>query len=110
MANDKGDCDNRSRRSFLHLAAGSALLGLGAVPASLGGCARRVKPEETSASAATTPTPLVAPVNAKLVRVASVPTTVEGALLPELVADFQKKQSTLTVEISATDDVYGQAR
>src|SRR6185503_20957156 len=33
----------------------------------------------------------------------------EGALLPELVADFQKR-SGLTVELWATDDVYGQAR
>jgi tungstate transport system substrate-binding protein len=108
MANDERDGVDGERRSFLHLTGGSALLG--AIPALLSGCARpAVKPEETSPPAATTPAPPGAPVNAKLVRVLSVPTAVEGALLPALVADFQK-QSGLTVELSATDDVYGRAR
>jgi tungstate transport system substrate-binding protein len=108
MANDERDGIEGKRRSFLHLTAGTALLG--AISALSSGCARRtVKPEETSAPDAIAATTPAAPVNAKLVRVLSVPTAVEGALLPGLVADFQK-QSGLTVELSATDDVYGQAR
>src|SRR5215472_3116419 len=43
-----------------------------------------------------------------LVRVVSVPTAVEGNLLPMLVADFEK-QSSYKVELSSNDDVYGEA-
>ena len=44
-----------------------------------------------------------------VVRVASVPTAVEGNLLPTLVAAFEK-QSTYKVQLSSNDDVYGLAR
>ncbi len=43
-----------------------------------------------------------------LVRVASVPTAVEGNLLPTLIADFEQKTSH-KVQLTASDDVYGLA-
>jgi len=46
---------------------------------------------------------------ALLVRVASVPTAVEGNLLPTLVAEFEK-QSTMKVELTSHNDVYTLAR
>jgi tungstate transport system substrate-binding protein len=102
MTNNERDGVDGKRRSFLHTAT-TALLG--AIPVFLGGCTPRTgKPEETAAP----PPPSVA-VNAKVVRVFSVPTAVEGALLPALVDDFEK-QSGLHVELTAIDDPYGLAR
>lgn len=104
MANDERDGIDGKRRSFLHTAT-SALIG--AIPVFLSGCTPRAgKPEET---AAPPPPPTAAPVNTKVVRLVSVPTAVEGGLLPALVADFQE-QSGLRVELSANSDLYVVAR
>lgn len=73
-----------SRRAFLELSAGAAALAL--APA----CGRR------------DPAPAADPA---LVRVASVPTAVEGDLLPALVRDFAGR-----VELAARPDVYAAAR
>jgi len=75
-----------SRRAFLELTAGAAAVALG--PA----CSRH-----------DTPVPLVT--NPAVVRVASVPTAVEGGLLPALVHDFAPR-----VELVARPDVYDAAR
>jgi tungstate transport system substrate-binding protein len=76
-----------SRRTFLELSVGAAA-GAALAP----GCSRGDGPR----SAAT---------NAEIVRVASVPTAVEGDLLPELVRGF-----TPRVELTARPDVYDAAR
>jgi tungstate transport system substrate-binding protein len=47
--------------------------------------------------------------NASVVRVASVPTAVEGNLLPTLFAEFEK-QSPLKVQLSSDGDLYARAR
>jgi hypothetical protein len=73
-----------SRRAFLELSAGAAALAR--APA----CTRR------------DPAPAADPA---LVRVASVPTAVEGDLLPALVRDFPGR-----VELAARPDVYAAAR
>lgn len=75
-----------SRRTFLELSAGAAAVALG--PA----CSRH-----------DTPVPLAT--NPAIVRVASVPTAVEGGLLPALVRDFAPR-----VELVARPDVYEAAR
>jgi tungstate transport system substrate-binding protein len=74
-----------SRRTFLELSAGAAALAL--TPA----CSRR-----------DAPVPVVDPA---VVRIASVPTAVEGGLLPALVRDFPTH-----VELSAGPDAYTAAR
>jgi tungstate transport system substrate-binding protein len=74
-----------SRRAFLELSAGAAALAI--APA----CSRREPPAPVADPA--------------VVRVASVPTAVEGDLLPALVHDFPAR-----VELSARPDVYAAAR
>jgi tungstate transport system substrate-binding protein len=74
--------DAPSRRTFLELSAGAAIAAIG--PA----CGRREPPVDTT-----------------VLRVASVPTAVEGDLLPALLRDFPTR-----VELSAGPDVYAAAR
>ncbi|HEX7940435.1 MAG TPA: hypothetical protein VF488_01445 [Gemmatimonadaceae bacterium] len=74
-----------SRRAFLELSAGVAALAI--APA----CSRREPPAPVADPA--------------VVRVASVPTAVEGDLLPALVRDFPAR-----VELSARPDAYAAAR
>src|SRR5262249_31605033 len=62
-----------------------------------------------SASCAKAPGPASAAPAPSVVRVASVPTAVEGNLLPTLATEFEK-QSPLKVQLVASDDVYGLAR
>jgi tungstate transport system substrate-binding protein len=69
------------------------------------GCSKPPPPS----TLAVAPPSLEPPRDANVVRVASVPTAVEGNLLPLLVADFEK-QSAYKVELSSNDDVYGLAR
>jgi tungstate transport system substrate-binding protein len=76
-----------SRRAFLELSALAAL-----APA----CSRRKSPD---------PGGPAAPVDTSVVRIASVPTAVEGDVLPTLLKDFQGK-----TELSARPDVYDAAR
>ena len=88
------------RRAFLVL---SAALG----GASAAGCAKPTsKPEVTGAQAAPA---AVAPADPGVVRVASVPTAVEGNLLPALIADFEQA-GKYRVELTSSEDVYDLAR
>lgn len=94
------DAENGSgsdRRAFLGLTALGALVG--AV-----GCAKRESKEAP-------PVPYVAPitVDRSRVRVVSVPTAVEGQVLPTLIAEFEQRAGT-RVELTAIEDVYGHAR
>ncbi len=104
---DDPDDDARpalDRRIFLQLAAGTAALG--ALP--LAGCKKNetnVAPTDAPSAIATTS----AAANPGVVRIVSVPTAVEGNLLPTLIADFER-DAKLRVELTATDDVYGLAR
>ena len=89
------------RRCFLGLSAG------GVVAATLplvGGCSK-TKTEAPGADAAT----VVLPHDPNVVRIASVPTAVEGDVPPTLAADFEKA-SGLRVTISAGPDIYDRAR
>ncbi|MGO8995229.1 MAG: hypothetical protein ACLQVI_18080 [Polyangiaceae bacterium] len=69
------------------------------------GCSKSPTPS-SNAVAALTPEPKV---STNIVRVTSVPTAVEGDLLPTLVAEFEK-QSPYKVELASNNDVYGRAR
>ena len=104
MSNEDDRSNPRSRRDFVRLAAAAAIAG--ALPA----CSRS---KDTTAPLPVEPQPSVftatAPTDAGRLRVVSVPTAVEGNVLPSLIAEF-KKSSALRVELTSTDDVYGQAR
>ena len=69
------------------------------------GCSKAAPPSVGTA----TPLALQPPSSPNVVRVASVPTAVEGNLLPTLVAEFEK-QSPYRVQLSSNDDVYGLAQ
>jgi tungstate transport system substrate-binding protein len=88
------------RRRFLASSAG--LVGAAALP----GCKER--PKEAVAGA---PGPAAPPtaVNDTRIRIASVPTAVEGNLLPALIAEFEKG-SARRVELVTNPDLYGAAR
>jgi tungstate transport system substrate-binding protein len=88
------------RRRFFALSTGG--LAVAALPLVAAGCSRKHVDEQ-----APSPTPL--PANPTLVRVASVPTAVEGDVLPRVAAAFEL-ESSLRVAIVATSDPYGQAR
>ena len=75
---------------------------LGALPVIAAGCSKPAAPAPTEAS-------IEPPKSPTVVRVLSVPTAVEGNLLPTLIAEFHK-QSTYRVELSANDDLYTPAR
>ena len=78
---------------------GFAGLVLGAVPATMVvSCAKPSAPAPPEK-------PVVSVASPGLVRVASVPTAVEGNLLPSLVAEFEKR-SPYKVELTSTPDVY----
>ncbi len=109
MSSSNGN--DQSRRDFLRWTAAGAALA--AVPGALTGCA---KPKaEVTVDATMAPPPLPAssvvspPADPSLVRVASVPTAVEGNVLTELVSDF-RKESGIKVELLATHDLYELAR
>ncbi len=68
------------------------------------GCSKPASP-----SAATVALPLEPSRTPNVIRVASVPTAVEGNLLPTLIAKFEK-QSALRVQLSSNDGAYGLAR
>ncbi len=106
MSNDDGRGTHGSRRNFVRLAAAGAIIG--ALPS----CS---KPRENAPVVPPAPEPAAAtaldvgPKDAGRVRVVSVPTAVEGNVLPSLIADFNKT-SGLRIELTSTDDVYGLAR
>jgi tungstate transport system substrate-binding protein len=89
-----------SRRDLLGVSTGAVLFG--ALPALATGCS---KPSGSSAA----PAASAAAASSFVVRVASVPTAVEGNLLPTLIGDFEK-QSKYKVELTAHNDVYALAR
>jgi tungstate transport system substrate-binding protein len=92
----------KSRRiSRRDLVTGGSVL----VTALAAGCSKS-PPPSPAAAAPPAPEP---PREPNVVRVASVPTAVEGNLLPTLVAEFEK-QSPYKVQLSSSDDVYGLAR
>jgi tungstate transport system substrate-binding protein len=92
------------RRGFIELTGGGVIAGaLG-----LGGCSKKA-PDSTSAQAAAPARSADAPARADVVRVASVKTAVEGNLLPELVAGFEKA-SGRRVELTSGEAVYTSAR
>ncbi len=106
MSNEDTPRPSGSRRRFLRLAAGGALLT--AAPIASVGCSKpEVKTEPTPAAPAHVAD--ATPADASRVRIASVPTAVEGNVLPSLIADF-KKESGLRIELVSTNDVYEQAR
>lgn len=77
---------------------------MSAVAAVLPACAKK----EESKPAPVASAPAVS-VDTSVIRVASVPTAVEGDLLPTLVADFER-QSHRRVSLTATEGVYDMAR
>ncbi|MEO6418733.1 MAG: hypothetical protein ABIP39_04970 [Polyangiaceae bacterium] len=86
---------------------GFAGLVLGAVPATMVvSCA---KPSAPAPAKPAEVEPVVAVASPSLVRVSSVPTAVEGNLLPILIAEFEKA-SAYKVELTSTSDVYGRSR
>jgi tungstate transport system substrate-binding protein len=89
--------DEIDRRVLFKLGCASA------VAAALPGCAKK---ESKSEPAVTAPAKAV---ESTVVRVASVPTAVEGNLLPALVEDFEHA-SGLRVSLTASDGVYELAR
>ena len=85
-----------TRRSLAGLLVGAAL--------PLVACAKpKSEPKAVSAS------PVGGVKEPLLIRVASVPTAVEGSLLPSLVAEFEK-ESQYKVELTSTTQVYDRAR
>jgi tungstate transport system substrate-binding protein len=88
-----------NRRRFLVSTAG--VVGV----AALAGCKERTKEVVTSGSSP--PTPVITA--STPVRIASVPTAVEGNLLPTLVADFEKV-SPYRIELVTNPDLYTAAR
>lgn len=104
MSDEKGQSDSsvKSRAmSRRDLFTGGTMV-MAAVAAS---CSKPSPPGSTAA-APLAPDPAR---GSNVVRVASVPTAVEGNLLPVLIAEFEK-QSPYKVHLSSNDDVYGLAR
>lgn len=100
MANDGS---NFNRRAFIGVTAGSVIAG------ALGGCSKKTT-EDAAAAASTAPPPAPAlPANPDVIRVASVKTAVEGNVLPELIASFEKT-SHYRVELTPGESVYTWAR
>lgn len=89
MADDtpRGDV---SRRALFQLSAGALTVASAA-------CSKRSAPGSSPAA------------DANVVRVASVPTAVEGDLLPTLIGEFEQ-QSHLKVQLTSHDDIYNLAR
>src|SRR5262245_60861156 len=85
--------ERSTRRRFVQAAAGVA------AAAAMACTKRRNDPDDVAS----------APRDPKVVRVASVPTAVEGSVLPALVAAFTKR-SSLEVVLTATEHVYDLAR
>jgi len=98
---ERGPSEESCGLSRRELLTGSSLIAAAAAT----GCSKSPPPSPTSA----TPVATQRPGSPSLVRVASVPTAVEGNLLPTLVAEFEKG-SPYKVQVSSNDDVYGLAR
>ncbi|HEY1697924.1 MAG TPA: substrate-binding domain-containing protein [Polyangiaceae bacterium] len=91
------------RRGFLAITTGgvaAAALGLGTA-----GCSKK-EPLSAAIDAGAVP---LAPIRVGVVRVASVKTAVEGNVLPEVIADFEKR-STYRIELTPGESVYTWAR
>jgi tungstate transport system substrate-binding protein len=91
------------RRSFFALTGGGVVAS--ALTLASEGCSKKEpmpRPAEAGPAAAV-------PVNAGVVRVASVKTAVEGNVLPELIADFEKA-SSLKIELASGEEIYSWAR
>jgi tungstate transport system substrate-binding protein len=88
--------DPIDRRVLLKL--GCSVAAVAALPA----CSKKDAPPPTAAA------PIIA-TDTSVIRVASVPTAVEGNLLPTLIADFERT-SNLRVVLTSTEGVYDLAR
>jgi tungstate transport system substrate-binding protein len=95
--------DKVVRRGFLRLLS-AGLLGAPAVA-----CQRAAALPPVSAAPPRVP-PVPAPTSTARVRIASVPTAVDGALLPTLIADFEKATGRKVDLTVAAKDVYEGAR
>lgn len=104
MSNDGSDFN---RRRFLGVTAGSVLAG--AIAEATGGCSKKSTEAAATAPSATPPPIPTPPANPEIVRVASVKTAVEGNVLPELIASFEKR-SHYRVELTPGESVYTWAR
>jgi tungstate transport system substrate-binding protein len=91
------------RRSLLRFAS-AGLLGAPALACQRAAAPPRLAPNAPRAAA---PVPVA---SSTRVRIASVPTAVEGGLLPALLADFEKASGTKVELTVATKDVYDLAR
>jgi tungstate transport system substrate-binding protein len=101
---DENDPPKRAdvtRRDVLLLSTSSV------IAAGAAACAKPSSPAPGAAAAAEPPT--IPPAASHVVRVASVPTAVEGNLLPTLIAAFEK-QSPYRIELTSHDDIYALAR
>src|SRR5579859_3254635 len=104
MAHEERSGGALDRRAFFAVAGGTV------VASALTGCSKKDAPPTTaSPSTSTPPAPPPPPTDAALVRVASVKTAVEGSVLPELIADFQKG-APYRVELTSGESVYTSAR
>jgi tungstate transport system substrate-binding protein len=90
------------RRSLLLLATGGAAAATAAGSALLANDREPVKPDATARAP-------VAP-EARHVRLASVPTAVEGGILPALLADFEAQSDVKVDLVVSTSDIYALAR
>jgi tungstate transport system substrate-binding protein len=120
--------DDPTRRAFLKVTTATALVSvLPAIAACVGRSGAAVSGQASGAVASAPPPPVASsppvseeaardagaipsePVNPKKLRVVSVPTAVEGNVLPLLIADFEKA-SGLEVTLEATDEPFEVAR
>ena len=96
---DAGSRSPFDRRAFI------ALTGASLVASTLSGCSKK----EPALPAVEAGPVAAVPVNAGVIRVASVKTAVEGNVLPELIADFEKS-SSFKVDLAPGEAVYTSAR
>jgi len=90
------------RRDLFALAGRSAVAGV--LATAIGGCSQR-----DDAPASSNPSPTPTPIDSKLVRLMSVPTSVEGNVLPALIEEFEH-DTGFKVQLTADPMLYDQAR
>lgn len=90
-----------TRREILEASTATVLIG--ALPVLGTACSK-----SSSAASSSAPTASAASLSSDVIRVASVPTAVEGNLLPTLIAGFEKG-SPYKVALTTSNDVYGLA-
>lgn len=95
-----------NRRDFLRWSVSGAVLSV--APALVTGCDRQSPAKDSPAAPSNQPLALAA-TEPNVIRLASVPTAVEGDVLPQLVAEFHKT-TALRVRLIASNDLYALAR